>query len=52
MIAASAVSVLARVPESQAISFCLFDKLAQLLTERSSQLIGDLNPHVYLSQLY
>ena len=38
--------------ESQAISFCLFDKLAQLLTERSGQLVGDLDPHVYLSQLY
>lgn len=52
MIAASAVSVLVRVPESGAISFCLFDKLAQPFTEGSSQLISNFNPQVYLSQLY
>ena len=52
MTAASAVSVLIRVPDSQAVSFCLFNKLAQPFTEGSGQLIGDLDPHVYLSQLY
>jgi hypothetical protein len=39
-------------PESQAISFCLFDKLAQPLTEGSGQLISNFDPQVYLPQLY
>ncbi len=49
---ASAVSVLVRVPGWQVISFRLFNKLAQPFTEGSGQLIGNLDPHVYLSQLY
>jgi len=52
MTAASAVSVLVRVPGSQAISFCLFDKLAQPFIEGSGQLISNFDPHVHFAQLY
>ncbi len=50
--ATGAVSVLVVLPESQAILFCFFNKLAQPFTEGSGQLISNFDPQVYLSQLY
>jgi hypothetical protein len=52
MMAATAVTVLVMVPESQPNSFCLSDKLAQPFAEGSGQSIGNLDPHVYLAQFY
>ena len=48
--AGTAVSVLVRVPESQATSFCFFNKLAQSFTERSRQLIGNFDSNTNLPE--
>jgi hypothetical protein len=48
--AVSAVSVFIRIPESQATSFCYFNKLAQALSERNRQLVGNFDPNAHLAQ--